>query len=181
MWPRRYSMMPAACNCNAAFAIPAHAGNTSPIPVNYTTSRGIDLSRAIGYDYTAVKVMQHNGQSLIVPYTEHIPPDVGAATLWLTNRRGGQWRSNQSHEVTGKDGAFVAGVAIATADPVEAARVYQQMIRGGEQTTPGTIWSAIARRRIRPAAGERTSAGTGGAYPVAGAGSIYTGHQGWVS
>lgn len=61
--------------------------------------------RAVGYTYPAVKIMQNNGAPVIVPYTEHVPPDVGAATLWLTNRRGEKWRSKQVAELTGKDGS----------------------------------------------------------------------------
>lgn len=59
-------------------------------------------NRAVGYDYPAVKIMQDSGKPLIVPYTEHVPPDVGAVTMWLTNRKG--WRTKQSHEHTGANG-----------------------------------------------------------------------------
>jgi hypothetical protein len=60
--------------------------------------------RAVGYSHAAVKIMQNNGIPVIVPYTEHVPPDVGAATMWLTNRRSDDWRSKQITELTGKDG-----------------------------------------------------------------------------
>jgi hypothetical protein len=60
--------------------------------------------RAVGYSHAAVKIMQYEGVPVIVPYTEHVPPDVGAATLWLINRRGEEWRAKQVHELTGKDG-----------------------------------------------------------------------------
>lgn len=61
--------------------------------------------RAVGYSFPAVKIMQDKGSAVIVPYTEHVPPDVGALTLWLTNRRGKTWRSKQALEHTGADGA----------------------------------------------------------------------------
>lgn len=61
--------------------------------------------RAVGYSYSAVKIMRNNGAPVIVPYTEHVPPDVGAATLWLTNRRGEDWRAKQAMELTGRNGA----------------------------------------------------------------------------
>ena len=48
--------------------------------------------RAVGYSYSAVKINQYEGAPVITPYMEHVPPDVGAAKLWLTNRRPEQWR-----------------------------------------------------------------------------------------
>lgn len=54
--------------------------------------------RAIGYSYQSVKILQNQGAPVVVPYVEHVPPDTGAATLWLTNRRGDQWRSKQAVE-----------------------------------------------------------------------------------
>lgn len=37
--------------------------------------------------------------------THHIPADVGAAKMWLPNRRPSEWRDASKIEVTGKDGA----------------------------------------------------------------------------
>lgn len=54
--------------------------------------------RAVGYSYPAVKVMQNKGRPVIVPYTEHVPPDIGAITLWLTNRRPDKWKARQALE-----------------------------------------------------------------------------------
>ena len=34
-------------------------------------------------------------------YQEHLPPDVGAAKLWLTNRHPGRWRERCEVGVTG--------------------------------------------------------------------------------
>lgn len=48
--------------------------------------------RATGYRYDTVKVMQYEGSVVVEPYVEFVPPDVGAAKMWLTNRRGDQWR-----------------------------------------------------------------------------------------
>jgi hypothetical protein len=47
--------------------------------------------RAIGYDYTAEKVFCNGGEIVRAEYREHLPADVGAAKLWLTNRRRDQW------------------------------------------------------------------------------------------
>jgi hypothetical protein len=48
--------------------------------------------RAVGYSYDAVKINQYEGTAVITPYVEHVPPDVGAAKLWLTNRQPEAWR-----------------------------------------------------------------------------------------
>jgi len=61
--------------------------------------------RAVGYSHDAVKVFQYQGEPVIVPYREHVPPDVGAATLWLKNRRKDVWRDKIDHEHADKDGA----------------------------------------------------------------------------
>jgi hypothetical protein len=64
--------------------------------------------RAIGYSHTAVKVMQDKGYPVVVEYVEHVAPDVGALTLWLTNRRGDQWRAKQALEHSGPNGGPIA-------------------------------------------------------------------------
>lgn len=60
--------------------------------------------RAVGYTYPAVKIFQNGGEPVIVPYREHVPPEVGAGKLWLTNRKPDEWRDKQNLEHTGKDG-----------------------------------------------------------------------------
>jgi hypothetical protein len=49
-------------------------------------------SRAIGYTYETTRVVLHRGEPVVVPYTVHKPPDVGAGKFWLCNRRPQQWR-----------------------------------------------------------------------------------------
>ena len=56
--------------------------------------------RAVGYSYNAVKVMQNNGEPVYAEYVEHVPPDPGAAKLWLTNRRPEEWRDKTYNELT---------------------------------------------------------------------------------
>jgi hypothetical protein len=49
-----------------------------------------------------------------------VPPDPGAAKLWLTNRRPEEWRDKTSTELTGKDGAAIVpvlNVTISRAEP----------------------------------------------------------------
>jgi len=58
-------------------------------------------NRAVGYDHEAVKIFMPSGaeKPVYAPYTEHIPPDPGAALNWLKNRRGDVWRDKQSVEL----------------------------------------------------------------------------------
>ena len=61
--------------------------------------------RANGYNYDAVKIFMPAGskQPVVVHYTEHCPPDVGAAFIWLKNRDPDRWRDVQNVEhVMGK-------------------------------------------------------------------------------
>lgn len=60
--------------------------------------------RAMGYSHDAVKIFQVDGAPLIVPYTEHYPPDTPAASLWLRNRQPARWRDKTDHEHTGPNG-----------------------------------------------------------------------------
>lgn len=57
--------------------------------------------RATGYSFDAIKIMQYEGQVVVEPYVEHVPPDIGAAKFWLTNRRGKEWREKVDHEHNG--------------------------------------------------------------------------------
>jgi hypothetical protein len=63
------------------------------------------FARATGYDNTkAVKIFMPQGaaEPVYAPFTEHYPPDVGAAFNWLKNRRPKDWRDRVEH--TGADG-----------------------------------------------------------------------------
>lgn len=60
--------------------------------------------RAVGYSYNAVKILQNSGVPIVVPYVEHVPPDVGAGKFWLTNRQPDKWADVSRKEITGKDG-----------------------------------------------------------------------------
>ena len=63
--------------------------------------------RAVGYSHESVKIfMPANAAAPVyAPFVEHYPPDVNAATLWLSNRQGGKWKLKSSTEHTGADGA----------------------------------------------------------------------------
>lgn len=58
--------------------------------------------RAIGYTYNSEKVFSHNGEIVRAEIIEHLPPDVGAAKMWLTNRRRATWSEVVRNEITGK-------------------------------------------------------------------------------
>lgn len=56
--------------------------------------------RAKGYSHEAVKIFNQQGEEMIVPYTEHYPPDTQAASLWLRNRQPAKWRDKQEIDAT---------------------------------------------------------------------------------
>lgn len=62
------------------------------------------FQRAVGYNHDAVKIFGNTltGESLIVPYVEHYPPDTGAAKMWLTNRSK-HWKDKQTVEIEDPD------------------------------------------------------------------------------
>lgn len=67
--------------------------------------------RAMGYSHPAVKVLQYEGQPVIVPYTEHYPPDPKAIEFWLKNRQPDRWREKVEieHGATSDFAAALAG------------------------------------------------------------------------
>ena len=69
--------------------------------------------KAIGYTHDAVKIMQFQGEELLVPYEEHHAPDTTACIFWLKNRRRDLWRDKIDHEHSG---------AISLADTIREAR-----------------------------------------------------------
>lgn len=62
-------------------------------------------ARAVGYSYETVKIMQHEGRPVVVSHVEHIAPDIGAAKMWLTNRKRRDW-SERSQIEHGNVGDF---------------------------------------------------------------------------
>ena len=48
--------------------------------------------KATGYTHQAVKVFQYQGEPVVVPYTEIVPPDTEAAKFWLKNRQPELWK-----------------------------------------------------------------------------------------
>lgn len=51
------------------------------------------LKRAKGYSYVEKRAEMKNGRiTKIVTVTKEVPPDVGAAAMWLKNRKPKVWR-----------------------------------------------------------------------------------------
>jgi hypothetical protein len=62
-------------------------------------------TRAVGYNYEAVKIFMPAGRDkpVYAEYVEHVPPDVTAQIYWLKNRDPQHWRDSQQLEhVLGK-------------------------------------------------------------------------------
>jgi hypothetical protein len=76
--------------------------------------------RAAGYTFDTEKVFNYQGTIVRAKTTEHVPPDPGAAKLWLTNRRREEWADTAKHEVTGPGGKDL--IPEKTLPPFELAR-----------------------------------------------------------
>jgi hypothetical protein len=64
------------------------------------------FNRAVGYTFESEKVFQFQGEVIRADTVEHVPPDPGAAKLWLTNRRPEQWREKQEIDHKSSDGSM---------------------------------------------------------------------------
>jgi hypothetical protein len=62
--------------------------------------------RATGYVYKTEKVFQFQGEIIRARVDEHVPADVGAAKMWLTNRRPSEWREATQRIEHGQPGDF---------------------------------------------------------------------------
>ncbi len=74
--------------------------------------------RALGYSHDAVKIMQYEGEPVIVPYTEHYPPDTQAASWWLKNRHPEKWKDKHEHDISGT--LVIQPVSFAAVQQLEA-------------------------------------------------------------
>ena len=57
--------------------------------------------RAVGYTFDSIKIMQYEGDVIVEPFAEHVPPDIGAIKFWLQNRRGDNWKEKIDATHTG--------------------------------------------------------------------------------
>jgi hypothetical protein len=56
------------------------------------------LRRALGFSYTAEKIVMVGGKPQVVTYTEHCLPSDIACFFWLKNREPDRWRDVNRHE-----------------------------------------------------------------------------------
>lgn len=56
-------------------------------------ARGL-FKRATGYEYPDTVITSYQGEVQRTRVMRHLPPDVGAASLWLSNRQPATWRRN---------------------------------------------------------------------------------------
>lgn len=90
------------------------------------------FKRALGYSHPAVKIMQHEGAPVIVPYTEHYAPDTAACIFWLKNRQPAKWRDKVATEISGPEGGPVqAEVKHACADSMAALAAKIEKLKAG--------------------------------------------------
>ncbi len=99
--------------------------------------------RALGYEHDAVKIMQYEGEPVIVPYTEHYPPDTQAASWWLKNRQSAKWKDR--HEVTGADGGPIEFAAVLMA--ARERRIAGPLIEA-DTTTLNTLNVAVEPEKV---------------------------------
>lgn len=60
------------------------------------------FERATGYSHPEDKIMQNNGEPVIVPTMKHYPPDPASMIFWLKNRKPAVWRDKQEIEHSGE-------------------------------------------------------------------------------
>lgn len=87
------------------------------------------LERAKGYDYETTHVSAFQGDVTLTPIKAHVPPDVGAIKMWLSNRRPKTWRDSTKIEHTGADGKDL----IPETDSAEVARRLAFLLTTGVQ------------------------------------------------
>jgi transposase len=78
-----------------------HSTKTGKEPADERVKRSL-YERAVGYGYNAVKIFQFQGQPVVVPYVEFVPPDVTAAIFWLKNRCPDEWKDRVTQESSGE-------------------------------------------------------------------------------
>lgn len=83
------------------------------------------FNRAVGYTFESEKVFQFQGEVIRADTVEHVPPDPGAAKLWLTNRRPEQWREKQEIDHKSSDGSMTPSrVELVALTPVDDDRTH---------------------------------------------------------
>lgn len=60
------------------------------------------FERACGYSHPEDKIMQYEGQPVVVPTVKHYAPDTTACIFWLKNRDPEKWRDKVEHDHSGE-------------------------------------------------------------------------------
>lgn len=63
------------------------------------------FAKATGFEHDSVKIFQHEGSPVVVPYREKVPPDTTACIFWLKNRRSKDWRDRNETSLSNPDGS----------------------------------------------------------------------------
>lgn len=98
--------------------------------------------RAVGYTYRSEKIFQNDGSVIRAPVVEHVPPDVGALTLWLKNRQPHKWRDRKEIDLSGE-------VVVSDAGSREVALALIQLLR--EAGNDDNAIPTIEHREAEPA------------------------------
>lgn len=74
--------------------------------------------RAVGYSFNSEKIFHFQGHITRAATIEHVPPDPGAAMLWLKNRQPDRWRDKTEvdHNIKGDLAEIIAGRRARVAD-----------------------------------------------------------------
>ena len=103
--------------------------------------------RANGYTHESVKIFADakTGAVVQVPYTEHYPPDTGAAIFWLKNRNPAQWRDRVEFEGGGIGGQTLVQINVIGGNGLPAPNLLDGKIEVGKGMA----------RQLKPAGDER--------------------------
>lgn len=92
------------------------------LQLNENVERSL-YERAVGYTFESEKVFNYRGKIVRAKIREHVPPDVNAARLWLTNCNPEKWR-DKAPEQGGMDS--IVSILQEIADKRHAERLAQQ-------------------------------------------------------
>jgi len=98
---------------NPAFAAAVKVGKST---ADERVKRAL-YERAVGYSYLTEKVFCSEGKIVRTGFVEHVPPDVGAARLWLMNRMPDEFRVKAEDERGGNITVEVVNFAGALEKP----------------------------------------------------------------
>lgn len=82
----------------------AEALRVAKEPADERVKRSL-YQRAVGYTFEATKIFQYEGIPVVVPYREHVPPDVTACAVWLNNRDPKNWKQRRDEPAEPEDAA----------------------------------------------------------------------------